>query len=177
MGKCIEGMVSNEDLITVGIAKLCCLSGTSPCWLTWTLLGLHLRTCFCGQFLVPTPTQNYLCKCNHTQPTPTHSVIETSTPSHRDALPHLHSAPHTFQSHHTHTPPCSMPTREVGLEQLALGQGIMQYIPLSSPHFLGLCRCCFASAVRVTPTATLPASLPSRSSATTPLPALHLHCS
>ena len=121
MGKYIEGMLSDRDLIKIGFAKLCCPSRTSPSWSTFPLLGLLLRTCFCGQYsgahthtellmrMQPHPAHIHpqchrdihtfpqRCTPTPTQcPSPTHSNHTTphhTTPHH--TTPHIHSQAHT----------------------------------------------------------------------------------
>ena len=103
MGKYIEGMLSNGDLIKVGIAKLCCPLGTSPCWSTFPLLGLHLRTCFCGQFFwCPHPHRTTYANATTPSPHPhpesyRHPHLPTEMHSHIYTVPHTHipTTPHT----------------------------------------------------------------------------------
>ena len=102
MGKCIEGMLSNGDLIKVGIAKLCYPLGTSPCWSTFPLLGLHLRTCFCGQYSGAHTHTELLMRM---QPHPAHTHTQCHTDIHtfpQRCTPTPTQCPtHTFQPHHT----------------------------------------------------------------------------
>ena len=177
MGKCIEGMLSNGDLITVGIAKLCCPSGTSPYWSTWTLLGLHLRTCFCGQYSgAHTHTELLMQMQPHPAHTHTqchrdiHTFPQRCTPTLTQCPTHIPITPHTHTSvQHAHKGGRTGTTC-FGTRYHTVYTSFLPSLPWPVQVLF-----CFSSYSDTN--CHLACILALKKLCTTPLPALHLHCS